>query len=505
MPHLLCLSLCFLLILYSTKSQSQGTLTVKVSREDIKIIYAIAPLEGRYFADHGNEYVLDKNGTIEIKIDSEKPGFIYLEGIENDYKQRIVYYTPGMKSMLEFDENLEMWFEGDNQVENRLLKQLNRYTTVTKSAMSWMSIPPDSAYHSWEDSLNKDISKFENFCNTYNCDDFFIDALIKDHRLYYINLFTKALLRIAPKSFTQMVRAQWDSLQREEVSNFFMLWGPTWEKIINSVAINDYAFYSREFSYYINKTYAGWYLGGYKNLHQPDDFKNMPLTFYRFQPKRFEIFDDDLKEMAIANHLEFCYRMGPMLYDEGFLNLYSGFKSEFPNSLYLPSLDHMVEEISSYLIRSSDSFENITILKTDEFLSIKQLAKNFNDSVVYVDLWATWCKPCIEEFKYYDHLKEFIANKPVQILFVSVDKEEDKPRWLSMISRFRLSGTHILANDRLRKSIWSKIEKEESIESYPRYLILDKKGNIVETNAAGPGSGNQLILELQKYLANEMD
>ncbi len=498
MSQMLFRNLCFLLILSSAKSHSQGTLRINIVNEDIKKIYAITPLDGRFYKGQNHEYVLDKNGTIEIKIDSKKPGFIFLAGIKNDYKQRIVYYTPGMKSMLEFDEDLEMWFEGDNQNENRLLKQLNRYTTVTKSALSWMS--PDSAYHSWEDSLNKDISKFVNYCNTYGCDDFFIKALIKDHLLYYINLFTKALLHKSPKSFTHIARAQWDSVQGTEVSDFFMLWGPTWEKIINYISINDYAFYSREFNYYINKTYAGWYLGGFKNLHEPDDYKNMPLTFYSYQPKRFEKFDDDLREMAIANHLENCYRMGPILYDEGFLNLYSGFKSEFPNSLYLSSLDPMVEEISSYLIKSSDNFENITILKTAEFQSIKQLAKNFNDSVVYVDLWATWCKPCIEEFIYYDQLKEFIVNKPIQILFVSVDKEEDEPRWLSMISRFGLSGTHIIAHDKLRKSIWAKIESEGSIESYPRYLILDKKGNIVETNAPGPGSGNKLILELQKYL-----
>ncbi len=257
LSQLVPLSLSCLLILNSNESHSQGTLRIKIANEDIKKIYAITPLEGRFFADHTNEYVLDKNGSAEIKIDSKKPGFIYLVGIENVYKHRIVYYTPGMKSMLEFDEDLEMWFDGDNQVENKLIKQLTRYTTVTRSAMSWMSMSPDSAYHSWEDSLNKDISKFENYCNTYGCDDFFIKALIKDHRLYYVNLFTKALLRKAPKSFTQIARAQWDSSQREEVSNFFDLWGPTWEKIINSVAINDYAFYSREFSHYINKTYAG--------------------------------------------------------------------------------------------------------------------------------------------------------------------------------------------------------------------------------------------------------
>ena len=32
--------------------------------------------------------------------------------------------------------------------------------------------------------------------------------------------------------------------------------------------------------------------------------------------------------------------------------------------------------------------------------SIGQLTSLFNGKPVYIDLWATWCEPCLDEFKY---------------------------------------------------------------------------------------------------------
>lgn len=35
----------------------------------------------------------------------------------------------------------------------------------------------------------------------------------------------------------------------------------------------------------------------------------------------------------------------------------------------------------------------------------------------------------------------------------------------------------------------------------PHYLIIDKKGNIVESNAKRPSDSHSLFLQLDKYLA----
>ncbi|MGB0455259.1 MAG: TlpA family protein disulfide reductase, partial [Bacteriovoracaceae bacterium] len=44
-----------------------------------------------------------------------------------------------------------------------------------------------------------------------------------------------------------------------------------------------------------------------------------------------------------------------------------------------------------------------------------------------VNFWASWCKPCIEEFKSLNELKEKFGDK-VQILGVNTDDEDQKKK-----------------------------------------------------------------------------
>lgn len=44
-----------------------------------------------------------------------------------------------------------------------------------------------------------------------------------------------------------------------------------------------------------------------------------------------------------------------------------------------------------------------------------------------VNMWATWCAPCIEEFPYFMALERDFAEEGVEVVFVSVDFEDELP------------------------------------------------------------------------------
>lgn len=56
---------------------------------------------------------------------------------------------------------------------------------------------------------------------------------------------------------------------------------------------------------------------------------------------------------------------------------------------------------------------------------------------------------------------------------VSVDESKDKQKWLDFIKTEGLKGVQLLAGG------WSKITKDYKITGIPRFMVFDKKGNIV--------------------------
>jgi thiol-disulfide isomerase/thioredoxin len=104
---------------------------------------------------------------------------------------------------------------------------------------------------------------------------------------------------------------------------------------------------------------------------------------------------------------------------------------------------------------------------------------------VYVDVWATWCGPCKREIP---HLKELEAqyheNEDIVFMSVSIDKMEDKEKWLKMVEEKELSGIQLMADNDWKSSICT----DYAIRGIPRFFLIDKDGNIMDKNAPRPSS-----------------
>ncbi|MDH5400451.1 MAG: TlpA family protein disulfide reductase [Cyclobacteriaceae bacterium] len=91
--------------------------------------------------------------------------------------------------------------------------------------------------------------------------------------------------------------------------------------------------------------------------------------------------------------------------------------------------------------------------------------------VIYVDVWATWCKPCYEEFPYSKRLqKEF---EEVVFVYVCVDSEEEA--FKSAREKYQLSGIHYFMDADKSNLLRSQL----NIDGIPQYLLIDKNGQVV--------------------------
>ncbi|GAB5526516.1 MAG: hypothetical protein Roseis2KO_43880 [Roseivirga sp.] len=137
------------------------------------------------------------------------------------------------------------------------------------------------------------------------------------------------------------------------------------------------------------------------------------------------------------------------------------------------------------------------------FDSIEAVIEKYKGEVLYFDIWASWCAPCIQEFKvrYRQPFNEFMDGKPVRVIYVSVDRDQAHDKWVAAVKRNKLNSVNIRFTGDQRMGMLRYIGVGPNDRfGIPRYFIVDKKGNLVNANAPRPSQQEWLFAELAKYL-----
>ena len=113
---------------------------------------------------------------------------------------------------------------------------------------------------------------------------------------------------------------------------------------------------------------------------------------------------------------------------------------------------------------------------------------DLNGKNVYVDVWATWCGPCLAEVPSLKIMEEKYRSKNIEFVSLSIDRQKDKEKWLSMIEEKSLKGTQLMAD----KDWSSDFVVDYNIKGIPRFILIDDEGNIVSPDAPRPSSEDQL-------------
>jgi thiol-disulfide isomerase/thioredoxin len=108
--------------------------------------------------------------------------------------------------------------------------------------------------------------------------------------------------------------------------------------------------------------------------------------------------------------------------------------------------------------------------------------KDFAGKYVYIDFWATWCGPCKIEIPVLGQLAEDYADKNIEIISISVDRDkqawidmvtEDKPNWLQLHDGVNLNDEYL-------------------VRYIPTFVLIDRDGKILDPRAPRPSSGLEL-------------
>ncbi len=112
--------------------------------------------------------------------------------------------------------------------------------------------------------------------------------------------------------------------------------------------------------------------------------------------------------------------------------------------------------------------------------------KDYKGKYVYIDVWATWCGPCVAEIPYLKKLEKKFEGKNIHFLSISVDK--DKEAWRKMVTDKNLGGVQLLV-DKPNSEFITKYQ----VTGIPRFILIDPEGIIVEPNMLRPSQEKEIV------------
>jgi thiol-disulfide isomerase/thioredoxin len=117
-------------------------------------------------------------------------------------------------------------------------------------------------------------------------------------------------------------------------------------------------------------------------------------------------------------------------------------------------------------------------LDTINATGIKDLLKNHSDKLRLINLWATWCGPCVAEFPDLVTINRMYRDRGVEFVTISADDPANKDKALKFLQRKQASGTnYIYTGDDKYKMIEAVDPKWDG--ALPYTILVEPDGKIV--------------------------
>lgn len=141
------------------------------------------------------------------------------------------------------------------------------------------------------------------------------------------------------------------------------------------------------------------------------------------------------------------------------------------NILLLLSVALLVVSCTSQTRFSEKALQETFLTEKNEKINLKAVLDKYKGKKVVIDVWASWCRDCINGMPKVEALQKEFPN--AVYLFLSVDKTTEE--WKMGIKKYNIKGEHYFMNAGTEGDLGSFL----NIDWIPRYLVVDESGSIV--------------------------
>lgn len=133
-------------------------------------------------------------------------------------------------------------------------------------------------------------------------------------------------------------------------------------------------------------------------------------------------------------------------------------------------------DVSPYILK-----QTIKSLESKD-IEIQKILSTTTEDFVLVDLWATWCVPCIQENPYWEKAKSKYNGK---VKFVKISIDTNKNKWGEFIKKQGQINNNFIIDNPNHPFI-----KSFKINAIPRFMLFNKHFQIVAEDFTRPSDDN---------------
>ncbi|GAA3578345.1 TlpA disulfide reductase family protein [Snuella lapsa] len=110
----------------------------------------------------------------------------------------------------------------------------------------------------------------------------------------------------------------------------------------------------------------------------------------------------------------------------------------------------------------------------------KKIIDPFKGKIIFVDFWATSCGPCVAGIKRMKETrKKYEGNKDFEFVFITDERSSPLGRYTDFVKEQELKNIYRLPLDK-----YNYLRQLFKFNGIPRYVVIDKKGNVINDNFA---------------------
>eukprot|EP01029_Cantina_marsupialis_P000911 TRINITY_DN1071_c0_g1_i4.p5 TRINITY_DN1071_c0_g1~~TRINITY_DN1071_c0_g1_i4.p5 ORF type:complete len:548 (-),score=46.71 TRINITY_DN1071_c0_g1_i4:11847-13490(-) len=182
------------------------------------------------------------------------------------------------------------------------------------------------------------------------------------------------------------------------------------------------------------------------------------------------------------------------------IDVFESLYPEYKNTLGRSFCEVLDEKYSQAKLQEKEKITDNSVLKNRNATKrraediLKKITEKNKGKMICLDFWATWCGPCLMEFKHSKKLAEKFKGEDIEFVYLCIKSDKDK--WEEKVREYNLSGNQYLLTD----SEYDVLSEKFQIVGIPHFVLIDKNGKVIEKNAPHPSSGDDLVSLIKEHI-----